>query len=414
MVRLTLQDHTRGAGQVGFIVVGAPFAMKDAVKHCSSPAGWWIKERTGWWFAKEKKAQVMQALAAIGAVDDQTSFAALPAHAAAPRPAPSGGGLVVQHRFALPFGQLCVSQGNIVDFAGDAIVNAADTKCVYGKGVDGAINAAGGQELIQLRLQLPLVPGTGNQRCPVGEARVTEGGRLRCHVIHAVGPNYNPKASRTQPILPNNDQLLYEAYRASMTIAKQRGFRTVAFSLLSAGYFLGRKPLHEVLDIAARALRDGAYAGLEEAHLVAFTLQPRGAEAKDARAIRQAAIALGLAPAQAAAAATTTACAAAPVVASPAGVAASGQGSQDAPLDLSGDGAEPMPKRQRLSPTAADGSPASGGSPARSRREAVERELRRIDTFKGLRGRGNALTPAQLAKMDTEPSLRAELAELAQ
>ena len=47
MVRLTLQDHTRGAGQVGFIVVGAPFAMKDAVKHCSSPAGWWIKERTG-------------------------------------------------------------------------------------------------------------------------------------------------------------------------------------------------------------------------------------------------------------------------------------------------------------------------------------------------------------------------------
>ena len=48
----------------------------------------------------------------------------------------------IKARFALPHGAaLCVSQGNITDFEGDAIVNAADTKCLYGKGVDGAVNA---------------------------------------------------------------------------------------------------------------------------------------------------------------------------------------------------------------------------------------------------------------------------------
>ena len=43
----------------------------------------------------------------------------------------------VKATFSLPYGSLCVSQGNIVEFQGDAIVNAADHKCLYGKGVDG-------------------------------------------------------------------------------------------------------------------------------------------------------------------------------------------------------------------------------------------------------------------------------------
>ena len=36
----------------------------------------------------------------------------------------------VRARFALSHGDLCVSQGNIVAFRGDAIVNAADHKCI--------------------------------------------------------------------------------------------------------------------------------------------------------------------------------------------------------------------------------------------------------------------------------------------
>ena len=96
---------------------------------------------------------------------------------------------------------LCVSQGNIVAFDGDAIVNAADTKCLYGKGVDGAINQAGGPQLIAARKSLPVVAGTTNVRCPVGEARTTIAGSMRAAwVIHAVGPNFNPKANFVQPV----------------------------------------------------------------------------------------------------------------------------------------------------------------------------------------------------------------------
>ena len=84
----------------------------------------------------------------------------------------------VKMRFPLPHGVLCISQGNIVDFRGDAIVNAADHKCIYGKGVDGAINKAGGPALIAARRALPIVAGTSETRCPVGEARWTVGGNL--------------------------------------------------------------------------------------------------------------------------------------------------------------------------------------------------------------------------------------------
>jgi hypothetical protein len=38
-----------------------------------------------------------------------------------------------------------VSQGSVVEFAGDAIVNAANEGCLGGAGVDGAISAAGGR-----------------------------------------------------------------------------------------------------------------------------------------------------------------------------------------------------------------------------------------------------------------------------
>ena len=184
----------------------------------------------------------------------------------------------VKARFTLSHGELCVSQGNIVQFSGDAIVNAADHKCIYGKGVDGAINKAGGAALVAARRELPVVAGTRETRCPVGEARWTTAGALPCKiVIHAVGPNFNPKAQFVQPVAPNGEELLYEAYAASMRLARERRCASVCFSLLSCGFFRGSKPLQEVLSVACRAIRDGAYEGLEAAHLLAFG-EPRAPE----------------------------------------------------------------------------------------------------------------------------------------
>ena len=45
----------------------------------------------------------------------------------------------------------------------------------------------------------------------------------------------------------------------------------MAFSLLSAGIFRGRQSLDTILAISVGAVADGAYAGLERVHLVAFT-----------------------------------------------------------------------------------------------------------------------------------------------
>ena len=191
-------------------------------------------------------------------------------------------------RFPLPHGELVITKGDIVRFRGDAIVNAADTKCVHGKGVDGAINRAGGAELIAERQRLPVLEGT-RTRCRVGGAVVTGSGRLRSvrHVIHAVGPNFNPAAARVQPVAQDGDALLRSAYTEAMRRADETGCRTLAFSLLSAGYFRGRRPLAEVLLIAVEAIRDAAYPGLVEAHLVTFSGGERGA-------LRAAAVAAGL------------------------------------------------------------------------------------------------------------------------
>ena len=141
----------------------------------------------------------------------------------------------VKTRFTLPHhATLCISQGNIVGFRGDAIVNAADHKCIYGKGVDGAINKAGGAALVAARRALPIVPGTSETRCPVGDAQWTAAGKLPVRiVIHAVGPNFNPKAAWVQKVAANGDELLYNAYAASMRLAKEQKCETLAFSLLS-------------------------------------------------------------------------------------------------------------------------------------------------------------------------------------
>ena len=67
---------------------------------------------------------------------------------------------------------LCCSIGSIVDFRGNAIVNAANQGCLSGGGVDAVVTRAGGEALAQARRNLPFLRSpTGKVRCAVQSAR---------------------------------------------------------------------------------------------------------------------------------------------------------------------------------------------------------------------------------------------------
>ena len=100
------------------------------------------------------------------------------------------------------------SHGSIISFKGAAIVNAANTGCIGGAGVDGAINEAGGKALRRARRALPIVKAP-LVRCETGDAKMTTSGDLQCtFVIHAVGPNYHSASQATRAF-----DTLYSAFR---------------------------------------------------------------------------------------------------------------------------------------------------------------------------------------------------------
>jgi len=165
--------------------------------------------------------------------------------------------------------KIFVSTGNIVKFAGGAIVNAANKGCLGGGGVDGAISSAGGPALLAARKALPLVSGSSSTRCPTGEARITIGGGLPARFcIHAVGPAY-VKGS-TDAELKALDRLLMSAYKSAMSCAAEKQVKSIAFSLISASIFRGPRSLRHVLDLGLEGISAGIYDELEEIHMMAF------------------------------------------------------------------------------------------------------------------------------------------------
>ena len=159
-----------------------------------------------------------------------------------------------------------ILRGSVVDYAGSAIVNAANTGCLGGGGVDGAISRAGGEALSRARKALPIV-GPGRARCPTGDSKITVAGKLPCDwVIHSVGPNYHEVGDDVE-----GDRLLYSAYRSAMLQARAHALPDLAFSLLSAGIFRADRPLEHVLAIGLLAASASVYPGLEAVHFVGFT-----------------------------------------------------------------------------------------------------------------------------------------------
>jgi O-acetyl-ADP-ribose deacetylase (regulator of RNase III) len=170
---------------------------------------------------------------------------------------------------------LIVCRGSVVDFSfpsnpkSSAIVNAANEGCLGGGGVDGAIGAAGGPNLLADRRALPIVgPGI---RCKTGSAVLTgpnSYGKLgTSYVIHAVGPDYKQFTN-----LSEGDKLLSSAYVSSLACAESARVEALAFSLLSAGVYRGPRSVKEVLKIGMDAIYNfKGYAELREVHMCAFS-----------------------------------------------------------------------------------------------------------------------------------------------
>ena len=130
--------------------------------------------------------------------------------------------------------QLKVIQGDITQFQGDAIVNAANTTLMGGGGVDGAIHQAAGPALYAACEKF--------HGCPTGEARITSGFNLPAkYIIHTPGPIWRGGNS-------GEPQLLANSYQNSLRLADRYGCQTVAFPSISTGVYA--YPLEKAAAIA--------------------------------------------------------------------------------------------------------------------------------------------------------------------
>ncbi|MFO7478763.1 MAG: O-acetyl-ADP-ribose deacetylase [Methyloceanibacter sp.] len=131
-----------------------------------------------------------------------------------------------------------IVEGDLTQFAVDAIVNAANQTLLGGGGVDGAIHRAAGPALREACAKLG--------GCDTGAAKITPGFDLPARfVIHTVGPVWGGGER-------GEDRLLAACYRNSLALALEHGIASIAFPAISTGAY--RFPPDRAARIALRTV----------------------------------------------------------------------------------------------------------------------------------------------------------------
>lgn len=139
-----------------------------------------------------------------------------------------------------------------------AIASAANPSLLGGGGVDGAIHAAAGPDLLE---ECRTFGG-----CEVGDAVITGAHGLDVdHIVHAVGPDYRDEDQRETA-----HEKLASTYRRALEVAASAGVTTIAFPAISTGIY--GFPKAWAADIAVRTLAlHGDRLQFEKIVLTAFT-----------------------------------------------------------------------------------------------------------------------------------------------
>jgi O-acetyl-ADP-ribose deacetylase (regulator of RNase III) len=133
-------------------------------------------------------------------------------------------------------------KGDITERDVDVIVNAANSYLKHGGGVAAAIVRKGGAIIQEESDEIGFVP--------VGSAVITGAGKLPCKaVIHTVGPSMGEG---------DEDNKLIRAVQSSLTLASEKGFKSISIPAISSGIFGFPK------DKCAKIVVEGSERFLEE------------------------------------------------------------------------------------------------------------------------------------------------------